>query len=163
MVFSAVVWAFVVSGELWQLLASTGIVARIVLAILLLASVFSWAVTLRKSRTYRRAQKQNEAFLRVFRQSRKLSEVRGSHRLYKESPLLGVFEKVYREIESQGVFTENPRKPSLAPSARMTISGSCFINQRIRRTPPAVVSPLTPALITLWGNQAEATFNCTLA
>lgn len=113
MVFSAVVWAVVVSGELWQLLASTGIVARIVLAILLLASVFSWAVTLRKSRTYRRAQKQNEAFLRVFRQSRKLSEVRGSFRLYKESPLLGVFENGYREIESQVVFTENPGKPRI--------------------------------------------------
>lgn len=113
MVFSAVVWAVVIRGEFWQLLANTGIVARIVLVILLLASVFSWAITLRKFRTYRRAQKQNEAFLKVFRQSRKLSEVRGSYRLFQESPLLGVFENGYREIESQVVVTENPGKPRI--------------------------------------------------
>ena len=113
MIFSAVVWAVVIRGEFWQLLANTGIVVRIVLIILLLASVFSWAIMLRKSRTFRRAQKQNEAFLQVFRQSRKLSEVRGSYRRFQASPLLEVFESGYREIESQVVVTENPGKPRI--------------------------------------------------
>ena len=119
MVFSAVVWAIIISGEFWQLLASTGIVVRIVLVILLLASVFSWAITFHKSRTYRRIQEQNEAFLRVFRKSRKLSEVRGSYRLFRESLLLGVFESGYQELESQVVVTKTPDKPRVRSLLRV--------------------------------------------
>ena len=52
-------------------------------------------------------------FLKVFRQSKKLSEIRAFCRTLKESPLPEVFQSGYREIESQATMTENPGKPRI--------------------------------------------------
>ena len=51
-----------------------------------------------------------------------------------------------------------PRRPSLAPSARKKTSTGCFSTQSIRRTPPAEVSPLRPALTTRQGRRSASIF-----
>jgi len=100
-------------GEVWQLLSNTGPVARLVLLMLLGFSILSWAIILRKFRTFRAARKETLDFLRVFRQSKKLSEIRGYCRNMKESPLPEVFLSGYREIESQAATVESPGKPRI--------------------------------------------------
>lgn len=100
-------------GEIWQLISNTGPVARIVLLILLAFSILSWAIIIRKSRTFRAARIESLEFLKVFRQSKKLSEIRAFCRTLKESPLPEVFQSGYREIESQATTTENPGKPRI--------------------------------------------------
>ena len=100
-------------GEVWQLLTNTGPVARGVLLILLAFSVLSWAIIFRKFRTFRAAQRESAEFLKVFRQSKKLSEIRAFCRTLKESPLPEVFQFGYREIESQATMSENPGKPRI--------------------------------------------------
>jgi biopolymer transport protein TolQ len=49
--------------------------------------------------------------LKVFRQSKRLSEIRAFSRNLKFSPLSEVFQAGYREIESQATVNENPGKP----------------------------------------------------
>ena len=100
-------------GEVWQLLTNTGLVARIVLLILLAFSILSWAIIFQKYRSFRAARRESEEFLKVFRQSKKLSEIRAFCRTLKESPLPEVFQAGYREIESQAVVAENPGKPRI--------------------------------------------------
>ncbi len=100
-------------GEVWQLISNTGPVARFVLLLLLAFSVLSWAIIFRKFRVFRAAQRESLDFLQVFRQSKKLSEVRAFSRSLKESPLPEVFQAGYREIESQATMTENPGKPRI--------------------------------------------------
>ena len=100
-------------GEVWQLLTNTGPVARLVLLILLAFSILSWAIIFLKFRTFRAAQRESVEFLKVFRQSKKLSEIRAFCRTLKESPLPEVFQSGYREIESQATMTENPGKPRI--------------------------------------------------
>jgi biopolymer transport protein TolQ len=100
-------------GEVWQLLTNTGPVARVVLLLLLAFSILSWAIIFRKFRTFRAAQKESTEFLKVFRQSKKLSEIRAFCRGLKQSPLPEVFQSGYREIESQATMTENPGKPRI--------------------------------------------------
>ena len=100
-------------GEVWQLLSSTGLVARIVLLLLLTFSVVSWAIILQKYRNFKSASRESREFLQVFRQSKKLSEIRAFCRTLKMSPLPEVFQSGYREIESQAVMTENPGKPRI--------------------------------------------------
>ena len=100
-------------GEVWQLLSNTGPVARLVLLVLLGFSILSWAIIFRKFRTFRVAQRESLEFLKVFRQSKKLSEIRAFCRTLKESPLPEVFQSGYREIESQATMTENPGKPRI--------------------------------------------------
>jgi biopolymer transport protein TolQ len=100
-------------GEVWQLLTNTGPVARGVLLILLAFSILSWAIIIRKFRTFRAAWRESAEFLKVFRQSKKLSEIRAFCNTLKESPLPGVFLSGYREIESQATMGENPGKPRI--------------------------------------------------
>jgi len=100
-------------GEVWQLLSSTGLVARIVLLILLAFSVLSWAIIFQKYRSFKAARRESREFLQVFRQSKKLSEIRAFCRTLKMSPLPEVFQSGYREIESQAVMSENPGKPRI--------------------------------------------------
>ena len=100
-------------GEIWQLLTNTGPVARLVLLMLLGFSILSWAIILRKFRTFRAARNESLEFLKVFRQSKKLSEIRAFCRTLKESPLPEVFQSGYREIESQAAMIESPGKPRI--------------------------------------------------
>ena len=103
----------IVQGEVWQLLAQTGLVARIVLLILLVFSVFSWAIIFQKHRTFKAARRDSREFLKIFRQSKKLSDIRAACKTLKASPLVEVFLAGYREIESQAVAGENPGKPRI--------------------------------------------------
>lgn len=104
----AITLAFWYQGELWNLVAQTGLVARIVLFILFGFSVFSWAIIFKKSRGFNVARRDSHEFLRVFRQSKKLSDIRASCQALKASPLVEVFLAGYREIETQAVPSENP-------------------------------------------------------
>jgi biopolymer transport protein TolQ len=103
----------IVQGEIWQLLAQTGLVARIVLLLLLAFSVFSWAIIFHKYRSFKAARRDSREFLKIFRQSKKLSDIRASCKSLKASPLVEVFLAGYREIESQAVAGENPGKPRI--------------------------------------------------
>lgn len=98
-------------GEIWQLLANSGLVARIVLGILLVFSVLSWAIIFHKYWSFKAARRHSQEFLKVFRQSKKLSEIRSSCQKLPASPLPSVFLAGYREIENQAVVSDNPGKP----------------------------------------------------
>ncbi|MBZ5542101.1 MAG: protein TolQ [Acidobacteriia bacterium] len=102
-----------VQGEVWQLLADTGLVARAVLLLLLFFSVLSWAIIFRKHQSFKAARRASREFLKVFRSSKKLSDIRASCQVLKASPLVEVFLAGYREIESQATMSENPGKPRI--------------------------------------------------
>lgn len=110
MALTLIFWS---QGEIAQLFATTGIVARIVLLILLFFSIFSWAIIFKKYRTFKNAHKESQEFIRIFHQSKKLSEIRASAERLAASPLPGVFMGGYREIEGQAAYTENPGKPRI--------------------------------------------------
>ena len=99
---------FWLQGEVWNLLTQTGLVARIVLLLLLFFSVLSWAIIFKKFNSFKAARKDSIEFLRIFRQSKKLSDIRASCQGLKSSPLVEVFLAGYREIENQAVPSENP-------------------------------------------------------
>lgn len=104
---------FVYVNEIGQLLVNTGIVARIVLVLLGLFSVLSWAIIFKKQRSFKAARLHSKEFLRIFRESKKLSEIRTSCQSLKATPLTEVFMSGYREIEAQAVYSENPGKPRI--------------------------------------------------
>src|SRR6202035_3960114 len=92
-------------GQLTTLLQQTGWVARVVLAMLLFFSLFSWALIFQKSRMFSRMSQQTALFLRIFRSNRTLPDPKqmgGGG-----SPLEPVYAAGVREVESQ-VRTGNP-------------------------------------------------------
>lgn len=148
-----------VGGELWQLLANTGLVARIVLLILLFFSVFSWSIIFHKWRSFRAARRQSLQFLKIFRQSKKLSEVRSVSRTLQASPLPAVFLSGYREVESQAVATENPGRPRIrsleAVQRALQIASSAELSRMEQwltwLATTGAVTPFVGLFGTVWG------------
>ena len=85
------------SGVL-ELVLSAGPVAKVVLAILLIFSVVSWALIVEKWWQFRRVRRETLAFLKVFREGRRPSMVHAAARKYRESPLAHLYGAAYAEV-----------------------------------------------------------------
>ena len=86
---------------LFEAFGRSGPMAKFVLAILLAFSVASWAVSLRRLGYFRRVNRHTREFRKLFRESRKFSEVGAASAKVSTSPLVGLFRAGYAEIEAQ--------------------------------------------------------------
>src|ERR1700747_407981 len=93
--------AMVVGGEIVDLVGETGPVAKIVLLILLIFSLISWAIILSKWSVLRRARVQSGRFLRAFRKAQRLQDIAAVADQFRPSPLVGVFDNGYEEFKRQ--------------------------------------------------------------
>src|SRR6185295_9386178 len=87
--------------DVLHLVARSSPVSKVVLLVLILFSIASWAVILYKLWTLNRAQRQSGTFLEVFRRSSKFSEVQAVCKTLGESPLVGIFQAGYAELNTQ--------------------------------------------------------------
>lgn len=85
----------------FQLVLDAGPVSLTVLLILLVFSLVSWAIIFSKWTTLRKAESHSEAFLDIFRRSKKFSEVHAVCHQLKTSPLVGLFLSGYNELNYQ--------------------------------------------------------------
>ena len=88
-------------GDLFYLIQRSSGVSKAVLLILAVFSIVSWGIILYKSWTFRRAERHSHAFLDVFRKSSKFSEVQAVCKTLGDSPLVGIFQTGYAELNSQ--------------------------------------------------------------
>ena len=129
-----------------QLIAHATWVARSVLLILLLFSAVSWAIILFKLWQYRRAAAQSDTFLQVFRKSTKFSEVQAICGSVPASPLVGIFQAGYTELNGQlrqprGTRTdEEPRPGAAAP--RPTLKSLDAVDRALLRASTVEVGKL---------------------
>lgn len=91
----------VVNTDILHLLKDATPVAKVVLAILLIFSAVSWGIILYKIWQFNRCQRQTGTFLEIFRKSSKFSEVAAVCRTLSDSPLVGLFQAGYAELNSQ--------------------------------------------------------------
>lgn len=89
------------STDIVSLIAEATVVAKAVLLILLIFSAISWAIIFYKAWVYRRAEQQTATFLGVFRKSSKFSEVQAVCPTLSASPLVGLFQSGYTELNTQ--------------------------------------------------------------
>jgi biopolymer transport protein TolQ len=87
--------------DILHLVARSSPVAKAVLIVLVLFSIASWAVILYKLWAFSRAERQSAAFLDVFRRSSKFSEVQSVCKTLGDSPLVGIFQAGYAELNTQ--------------------------------------------------------------
>ena len=120
--------------DIVQLVLDAGPVSKTVLAILLLFSAISWGVILYRIWTYRRVESQNATFLNVFRKSSKFSEVQAVCATLPESPLVGLFQAGYAELNAQLRTGQPPegQKPS-TPAARPTLKSLDAVDRALLR------------------------------
>ena len=104
------------SSALVEIIQHSGPVAMAVLVLLLIASLYSWAVIFGKSSSFRKATSESRRFLRAFRQATRLQEIATIAAECKASPLAQVFDEVYETYKRQTGGSGPPR--NLAPLER---------------------------------------------
>ena len=77
---------------------NSGPIAKIVLAILLVFSITSWALIVEKAWQLRRVRRQTVEFLRAFREGRRPSAIQSAARKLRESPLAQLYAAAYQEM-----------------------------------------------------------------
>jgi biopolymer transport protein TolQ len=89
-----------------------------VFIVLILFSVSSWAIILAKTITFRKVAHQTATFLEVFRRSQKFSEVQAVCPSLPASPLVGVFQAGFAELNAQFRITgaQSPANPGSTPA-----------------------------------------------
>jgi biopolymer transport protein TolQ len=98
-----------------NLVLQAGLVAKVVLGILLIFSLACWTIIFLKVSAFRRADRQDERFLRLFRDGKNLAHTFEECRRYPASPLAGLFREGYREL-SQSLKGGNPGAPAAGPA-----------------------------------------------
>jgi biopolymer transport protein TolQ len=154
------------SGGVGGFLSHVGPVAIGVLILLGIFSFISWAIIIYKGMALHRAHKQSETFLQVFRKSSKFSEVNSVCAQLKASPLVGVFQAGYMEVNqqvrggSQGAATQQqqqkPTVRSLESLSRALARAATVENTRLERrvsflATTASVTPFIGLFGTVWG------------
>jgi biopolymer transport protein TolQ len=108
-------------GDVVRLIADTTPINQAVLVLLLLFSIASWAIILQKIWSFRASARDTKRFLDVFRRSSKFSEVQSVCPTLPATPLVGVFQAGYAEINAQfkavggSARPDNPSSPAGRP------------------------------------------------
>jgi biopolymer transport protein TolQ len=126
--------------DLLQMVAGSSPVAKAVLLVLILFSITSWAIILFKLWVFSRSERQSAAFLDVFRRSSKFSEVQAVCKTLGESPLVGIFQAGYAELNAQ-LRQANPAPANPAP-ARPTIRSLAALDRALLRAAAVEVNKL---------------------
>jgi biopolymer transport protein TolQ len=136
---------------------------------LLVFSVVSWAIVIYKWLAFKRMERQSATFLDVFRRSTKFSEVQAVCKSLEGSPLVGMFQAGYAELNlqlRQPAQGNGPNSPPTSP-ARPTLrslpavdrallrASSVEVNKLEKRIPflatTASITPFIGLFGTVWG------------
>ena len=98
-------------GGVLGLVARASLPSQVVLFILVVFSIVSWAVILLKLRQFQSVQRETASFIDVFRRSSKFSEVQSVCKSLARSPLTGVFQAGYVELNAQLRQSEPTHEP----------------------------------------------------
>jgi biopolymer transport protein TolQ len=81
-----------------EILWNAGPVAKVVLGVLLVFSIVSWALIVEKWWQFRRVRRQTLGFVKIFREGRRPSIVHAAARKHRDSPLAQLYAAAYTEV-----------------------------------------------------------------
>ncbi len=133
-------------GDIVSLVARSSPISKAVLLILALFSIVSWAIILYKLWAFWRIDRQTSSFLDVFRRSNKFSEVQAVCRTLNDSPLVGIFQAGYAELNSQLRTTGTNATPQATnpgtTAARPTLRSLAAVDRALLRASGVEVTKL---------------------
>jgi biopolymer transport protein TolQ len=125
-----------------------------VLLVLVLASVFSWSIVLKKWSQLKKARDSNRQFLRAFRKAEGLEPIAVASEQFRGSPACGVFDYGYAEVVRQAKLRRTVyNKPALERNLQIGIGEEM---SRLEQGIPwlatiAAVAPFIGLFGTVWG------------
>src|SRR5271167_198546 len=129
-----------------EMLQNSGPIALTVLALLLISSLFSWAVIFAKLSSFGRARTQSKRFLRAFRKASRLQEIATVSEQFKPSPLVNVFDEVYETYRRQTGGYGPPRNITALERAAQTAASESLTTMENRLTWLATIGAISPFL-----------------
>jgi biopolymer transport protein TolQ len=132
------------TSALVEMVHNSGPVAFAVLLILLLASIFSWAIMFSKWSSFSKAHTQSQRFVRAFRKSTRLSEIAAVADQFRPSPLVAVFTEIHDEYQRQNGGRGLPRNPVALERAAQTASSEALTSMESRMTWLATIAAIAP-------------------
>jgi biopolymer transport protein TolQ len=130
------------SGGILKILADSSPLTQAVLGILIIFSIVSWAIILFKTFSYRRVERQSATFLEVFRRSQKFSEVQAICPSLPHSPLVGVFQAGYAELNAQFRLTPSAQSSPSATPPRPILKSLDAVDRALIRAATSEVNRL---------------------
>jgi biopolymer transport protein TolQ len=130
------------NGGILKIIQETGPLNQVVLGILILFSIISWAIILFKTISYGRVARQSATFLDVFRRSQKFSEVQAICPSLPKSPLVGVFQAGYAEINAQFRLTSQSTANPAGTQARPMLKSLDAVDRALIRAATTEVNKL---------------------
>ena len=82
-----------------DLLTQSGVIAKIILMVLLLVSIFCWSIILSKIKRFKVGMRQNDQFMHIFYGGKNMDEILSKCNKYSHSPIVGVFQSGIKELE----------------------------------------------------------------
>jgi biopolymer transport protein TolQ len=128
--------------DVLHMVARSSPVSKAVLVVLILFSVTSWAIIFFKLWTFNRSERQSASFLEVFRRSSKFSEVQAVCKTLADSPLVGIFQAGYAELNTQLRQTGGSAGGTNPPVARPTLKSLTALDRALLRAATVEVNKL---------------------
>lgn len=88
----------VLEASFYRLLEQASIPAKLVLLVLLLSSIASWAIIINKRRSFKRAAQESHDFLEVFRHIGRWSDIHPHCDRFSDCPLVSLFLAAYNQL-----------------------------------------------------------------
>ena len=133
------------SADILQLALHAGMVVKLVLVILLLFSVFSWAIIIVKYRVYRTAERESKIFLDHFWSSRNFSKAFMEAKRLVRSPVAAMFKSGYMDLEKikkERVQPDPSREPLNSDAQRRLSEEVASIDRTLKRVAGAEITRL---------------------
>ena len=125
-----------------KLIADANWLSKSVLLILFFFSAITWGIILYKWWQYRGAVRDTVTFLQVFRKSTKFSEVQSICASVARSPLVGIFQAGYAELNTQLRHRNSDEPKPAVPAARPTLRSLDAVDRALLRATGVELSKL---------------------
>lgn len=139
---------------IWALFLQSSPFGKFILGLLLLISIASWTILIGKSFQLRRVRAQSRRFLHIFRGSKRFSEVNSAAAQHAASPLVGIFQSGYVEIDAQ----VKAARGSSSDDSRYIIRSMASVERTLRRSAAVELQELTRHLHVLATTAASSPF-----
>ena len=136
------------SGGVWNMIGSSGIIAQAILLLLLWFSVVSWGVIVYKWKVFKKARAQSQKFINLFRQKRSFSEASATLAAMSGTPLSKILVTGYRTV--QEIARDNPvYVKETNPKIALTFEALDDVKSAVQRTATEELEKLEKYLVFL--------------
>ena len=121
------------STSVVQLFLQAGPMAKIIFAVLALMSIGSWAIMISKAIQFRKADHHGGEFLEIFRRSKRFSEVNAVASRLAGTPMVGLFQAGYAEIDAQVKAAQEEPRSGGTPATTFRVKSLDGVERSLRR------------------------------